>query len=146
VVTRKCKSCDAVNRIPPKHLADRGKCGRCKTELPPLAEPYAVPDVATFDAIIREAKVPVLVDFWAEWCGPCRMVAPEVARAAQSLAGRAIVLKVDTDAHRELAQRYQTTSIPMFMVFRGGRSVFQRAGAVREPDLIRYVGQAAAAA
>jgi thioredoxin 2 len=104
-----------------------------------MERPFAVPDVATFDAIVREAKVPVLVDFWAEWCGPCRMVAPEVERAAEKLAGRAVVLKVDTDQHRELAQRYQTTSIPMFMVFRGGRPVFQQPGAVREADLIRFV-------
>lgn len=122
---RTCSSCGANNRIPPKHLADRGKCGRCKAELRPLAEPYAVPDVATFDAIIAGAKVPVLVDFWA----------------ARSLAGRALVLKVDTEALGALAQRYRTTSIPMFMVFRGGRTVFQQAGAVREADLLHYVEQ-----
>jgi thioredoxin 2 len=140
MITRTCPSCRAANRIPPQHLADRGKCGRCKTPLEAQSEPIAVTDDTTFDAIIGAATVPVLVDFWAPWCGPCKMVAPEVAAAARTLAGRAIVLKVDTDQHPILAQRYRATSIPMFVVFRGGRVAFQQAGAVRAPQLVSWVG------
>ena len=135
---RVCAECKAQNRIPVRHLADTGKCGKCGAVLPPHATPIEVTSPSQFDEIVAAARVPVVVDFWATWCGPCRMVAPEVKKAAQNLAGKALVLKVDTDALGEIAQRYQVSSIPNFAVFSGGRLVRQRAGAIDHRQLEKW--------
>jgi len=135
---RVCAECKAVNRIPVRHLADTGKCGKCKAALPPHATPIEITTESQFDEIVAAARVPVVVDFWATWCGPCRMVAPEVKKAAQNLAGKALVLKVDTEALADLAQRYQVSSIPNFAVFSGGRLVRQRAGAIDHRQLEKW--------
>src|SRR4051795_4601550 len=126
-ILRECKQCGAINRIPVDHLADQGRCGSCKQPLPPMDEPLEA-DEATFDAVVRQARVPVLVDFWADWCGPCKMAAPEVHAVAREFSGRGLVLKVDTEKYPDLAARFQVQSIPNFVVLRNGRPVMQRAG------------------
>ena len=112
---RTCKNCGQKNRIASNHLSDTGRCGACKTPLPPLDEPLPV-DAALFDEIIQSSRVPVLVDFWADWCGPCHAAAPEVAQTAKDLAGQAVVLKVDTDRNQQLAARYNVRGIPNLAV------------------------------
>ena len=139
-----CPACGTKNRIPAAHLTDEGRCGACKNALPPAKEPIDA-DEKAFDEIIRSSKVPVLVDFWAAWCGPCRAVAPEVRALAQEMAGRALVLKVDTDAEQGLGQRYNIRSIPNLMVFYQGKAVAQRAGAAPKAELKRWLETAVAA-
>ena len=141
-VVTACPACGQKNRRAYDRLGEAMRCGQCKQELPPMASPVEVGSSADFDRLIAEASLPVVVDYWAPWCGPCRMVAPELEKVAARQAGRFLVVKVNTDALADLGQRYQIRSIPTLAVFAGGREVARTSGARPAPEIEKFIEHA----
>ncbi len=125
-----CSSCGRPNRLPATRLLDRAVCAACKASLLPRTQPTSVASAQDFDELIRDAPAPVLVDFWAAWCGPCRTVAPEIEKVALQRAGEIIVAKVDTESLPDVASRFGIRSIPTMIVFRGGKEAQRLSGAM----------------
>lgn len=127
-LTIPCPSCGRLNRIDVSRASDGPKCGACGASLA-LDHPLHLTD-ATFDRVVRGTDVPVLIDFYADWCGPCKMMAPSVDRLARETVGSALIAKVDTDASPGISQRFQIRGIPTSIVYRGGREANRQTGAV----------------
>ena len=132
-----CPGCQTPNRIPAVRLADRPRCGKCKQPLF-TGHPIVLTD-QTFDLHLTRGEVPLVVDFWAPWCGPCRMMAPFFEQVAAELEPSLRFAKVNTDDNPNLAQRYGINSIPTTALFKGGREVARQAGAMNLPQLRQWV-------
>ena len=137
-----CQNCGQKNRVAYDRIGDTVRCGKCKSDIHPPSAPIDVPTVEAFDAAIHHSVVPVVVDYWAAWCGPCRMVAPELAKVAAQHAGEFLVVKVDTESLQELSTRYHIQSIPMLAVFHRGREKARTAGARPARDILAFIQQA----
>jgi thioredoxin 2 len=143
-VVRSCPSCGKKNRVLYSRLGAEAKCGACGAVLPPAGEPLAVDQGVELSGLLGASDLPVLVDFWAPWCGPCRSVAPEIEKVAQRNAGRLLVVKVNTDVDPAVDARHNVQSIPTMAVFRGGREVARTSGARPAAAIEGFVRQALA--
>ena len=135
-----CPACSNQNRLPAAKATARARCGACKTQLLPLDHTVAISSAEDFDELVRDAPLPVVVDFWAAWCGPCRMVAPEVSKLAKQRTGQVVVAKVDTEALPSVAPRFDIRGIPTLIAFRGGREDKRVSGAMPADAIAQALG------
>jgi thioredoxin 2 len=143
-LTLRCQFCETWNRVDASRVADRPKCGKCGKPML-LDRPLPLTD-DTFARVIAEAEVPVLVDFYADWCGPCKIMAPAVDEVARTYMGRALVAKLDTDRAQRTSSSFTIRGIPTSIVFKGGREVARQTGAVPKQMLVKMLDDALQAA
>jgi thioredoxin 2 len=137
-----CLKCGQRNRLKYEALKRTFRCAKCQTELQPPTEPIEVRSDLAFDALTSRSTLPGLVDFWAPWCGPCKMVAPEVCKVAKETAGRLIVAKMNTEEVPTLGYRFRATAIPTMALFENGLEIARQAGAMPAPQIRRFIEQA----
>jgi thioredoxin 2 len=134
-----CPKCGQRNRLLYERLGQAFRCPKCRTELQPPNEPIDVGRDQGFETLIAHSPLPVLVDFWAPWCGPCKMVAPEIAKIAREAAGHFVVVKVNTEESQALARKFRVSAIPTMVLFRSGLEVARQAGAMPAPAIRKFL-------
>ena len=134
-----CPNCGQRNRLKYEALKRTFRCGKCQTEFRPVGEPVEVKSDLVFEALISHSSLPVLVDFWAPWCGPCKMVAPEVRKVANETAGHLLIAKVNTEEVPSLGRRFRVTAIPTMVLFKNGIEVARQAGAMPAPAIRKFI-------
>jgi thioredoxin 2 len=132
-----CPHCQGVNRVPARRLGDNPQCGKCKKDLI-TGKPAELSD-ASFNKLISKSELPVVVDFWAEWCGPCKMMAPAYADAANELKTTAVLAKLNTETAQQASARFQIRSIPTMIVFKGGKEVARQSGAMNKDQIMQWI-------
>lgn len=125
-----CPACGTANRVAYARLgqAGQGRCGTCKEPLPQVAAPVEIESASDFSVLVAQSPLPVVIDFWAPWCGPCQMMAPEFAKAAAQAAGEALFVKVNTDAQPQIAGQFNVQGIPAFALMKNGRKAAETSG------------------
>lgn len=135
----RCSWCKTKNRIPRDKITGIIKCGNCKKTMPPISDTPVHATSKTFAVEALHAPMPVIVDFWAAWCGPCLMIAPDLERIAKEYVGKLKVVKVDSDKYPEIAGRYTIQAIPTLLVFKNGKLIDRMTGALPYPQLKQFI-------
>jgi thioredoxin 2 len=141
-----CPKCGQRNRLLYERLGQSFRCGKCRNVLQPPGEPIEVASDQVFETLIAHSPLPVLVDFWAPWCGPCKMVAPEIAKVARESARRFVVVKVNTEEAPSLARKFRISAIPTMVLFKSGLEIARQAGAMPAPGIRKFIEPWVAAA
>ena len=131
-----CSRCHATNRVPPERATEDPVCGKCASPLLP-GEPVVLDD-RSFERVVAKTEIPIVVDFWASWCGPCSMMEPHYRKAAERLKGRVLLAKVNSDENPQTAGRYAIRSLPTLLMLRGGREIKRQPGAVQTAQIVAW--------
>lgn len=140
-IIQPCPACGSANRIAYARIGQQGRCGTCREELPLIAGPVDIAGIAAWSALVGQSPLPIVIDFWAQWCGPCRMMAPEFAKAAAQAAGEAVFVKVNTEEQPQITSQFRIAGIPAFALMKAGKLIAQTSGFQSASQLLSWMRQ-----